>query len=117
MSLELQGLRKSFGGLPVIDGIDLEIPDGGVTTLLGPSGCGKTTLLRILAGLIDADAGDVRGFIPGDATILFQEPRLLPWETVAGNVEFVLPADWSAADRRVAVEAALADVQMVEFAS
>jgi ABC-2 type transport system ATP-binding protein len=54
------GLRKSYGDLVVLDGIDLTVPSGTVFALLGPNGAGKTTTVRILTTLIRADAGDVR---------------------------------------------------------
>ena len=117
MSVRISGLEKRFEELPVISSLDLEVPDEGVTCLLGPSGCGKTTLLRIVAGLIEPDAGRVEGVQPEETTILFQEPRLLPWETVVSNVEFVLPPAWSAEQRHTASEAILADVQMTDFSS
>ena len=53
------GLRKSFGARVVLDGLDLEVPEGSLTAVLGPSGSGKTTLLRVLAGFEHADAGTV----------------------------------------------------------
>ncbi|MFP4372753.1 MAG: ABC transporter ATP-binding protein [Spirochaetaceae bacterium] len=113
--LSIRGLTKRFDDLPVLDGLDLEVPSRGVTAVLGPSGCGKTTLLRIIAGLIGADAGRIEGVPAEQVTILFQEPRLLPWETVRANVEFVLPQTWDAAARAAAVWAVLEDVQMAEF--
>jgi ABC-2 type transport system ATP-binding protein len=54
------GLRKSFGDTLVLDGIDLEVPEGTVFALLGPNGAGKTTTVHILSTLIRADAGEVR---------------------------------------------------------
>jgi NitT/TauT family transport system ATP-binding protein len=114
--LSIRGLVKRFDDLPVLDGLDLDVPARGVTAVLGPSGCGKTTLLRILAGLVRADAGRIEGARPEQVTILFQEPRLLPWETVRANVEFVLPPHWEPGERAAAVAAVLADVQMAEFA-
>ncbi len=54
------GLRKSFGGKVVLDGIDLDVPEGTVVALLGPNGAGKTTTVEILSTLIGADAGQVR---------------------------------------------------------
>jgi ABC-2 type transport system ATP-binding protein len=54
------GLRKSFGGTVVLDGLDLEVPEGTVFSLLGPNGAGKTTTVHILSTLIRADAGEVR---------------------------------------------------------
>jgi NitT/TauT family transport system ATP-binding protein len=115
--VRISGLEKRFEELPVISSLDLEIPAEGVTCLLGPSGCGKTTLLRIIAGLIEPDAGRVEGVQPEETTILFQEPRLLPWETVVSNVEFVLPPVWPAEQRRAAAASILADVQMSDFSS
>jgi ABC-2 type transport system ATP-binding protein len=54
------GLRKSFGDQVVLDGIDLEVPEGSVFSLLGPNGAGKTTTVQILSTLIGADGGEVR---------------------------------------------------------
>lgn len=116
-ALSIRSLEKHFDGLPVIEGLDLEVPARGVTALLGPSGCGKTTLLRIIAGLIPADRGAVDGPNPEEITILFQQPRLLPWETVRSNVEFVMPPHAAQAERDAAVEAVLADVQMADFSA
>ena len=59
-AIHVAGLRKSFGELVVLDGIDLEVPEGTVFALLGPNGAGKTTMVRILSTLITADGGEVR---------------------------------------------------------
>ena len=59
-AIEVRGLRKSFGKQLVLDGIDLEVPEGTVFALLGPNGAGKTTAIHILSTLISADAGEVR---------------------------------------------------------
>jgi ABC-2 type transport system ATP-binding protein len=59
-AIEVSGLRKSFGHHVVLDGIDLSVPAGSVFALLGPNGAGKTTMVRILATLSAADAGDIR---------------------------------------------------------
>lgn len=57
--LELRGVRKAFGEVAVIGGLDLTFPEGRTTVLLGPSGCGKSTLLRLIVGLVQPDAGTV----------------------------------------------------------
>lgn len=82
--------------LPVLRDLQLDIQGGEVLAIVGPSGCGKTTLLRMLAGLESPDAGEVlidghpvRG-VGHERAIIFQEPRLLPWLTVLGNVAFGL---------------------------
>ena len=59
-ALEVTGLRKSYGDKVVLDGIDLDVPEGTVFSLLGPNGAGKTTTVQILSTLIGADAGAVR---------------------------------------------------------
>ncbi|HEU5006051.1 MAG TPA: sulfate ABC transporter ATP-binding protein [Jatrophihabitantaceae bacterium] len=60
MSIEAQGICKRFGDFVALDGVDLHVPSGRLTALLGPSGGGKSTLLRIIGGLEEADAGSVR---------------------------------------------------------
>ena len=52
MMLQVRNLKVSYGATVIVDGIDLDVPQGGVTTLIGPNGCGKSTLLRATAGLI-----------------------------------------------------------------
>ena len=58
--MQIRGLRKSFGSLPVLQGIDLDIADGEVVALIGRSGCGKTTLLRCINFLEEYDGGEIR---------------------------------------------------------
>ena len=99
LSLELQGIRKSFGEIDALDGIDLQIRRGEFFSLLGPSGCGKTTLLRIVAGLELADVGTVRigirdiGTLPAHqrpVNTVFQNYALFEHMTVEQNVSFGL---------------------------
>ena len=100
--LDICGLTKSFDGaagggrIPVLDAISFHIPKNQFVCLLGGSGCGKTTLLKIVAGLIEPDAGriEIEGRAvkgPGpDRSLVFQNYGLLPWRNVLGNVEFGL---------------------------
>jgi len=97
--VELTGLHKRFGDFVALDGIDLRIRRGEFFGLLGPSGCGKTTLLRILAGLEMADAGEVVirgrpvGHLPAhkrNVNTVFQSYALFPFMTVEENVGFGL---------------------------
>jgi NitT/TauT family transport system ATP-binding protein len=97
---------RSGGRLPVLDGIDLRIPGGGIVALIGPNGCGKSTLLRVIAGLLAPDAGEARlDDVPiagPDLRIglVFQEPRLLPWRSAADNITYPLElAGWPATRR------------------
>ena len=57
--LEITGIKKSFGGLKVLDGIDLAVEEGTVCQLVGPNGCGKTTLINIITGLLESDGGKI----------------------------------------------------------
>ena len=59
-AVQIRGLTKAFGRTPVLRGVDLDVPQGTVLSLLGPNGSGKTTLIRVLATLTRADAGEVR---------------------------------------------------------
>src|SRR6187402_198463 len=59
-AIRVSGLRKSYGELLVLDGIDIEVPEGTVFALLGPNGAGKTTTVQILTTLLTPDAGEVR---------------------------------------------------------
>ena len=97
--VELQELRRSFGDVHALDGMDLTIRPGELVVLLGPSGCGKTTALRVLAGLEDADSGrvlvdgrDVSGVPTSrrDMGMVFQAYSLFPHMTAQQNVEFGL---------------------------
>jgi sulfonate transport system ATP-binding protein len=83
-------IRKLFGDNVVIDGLDLDIHAGEFVAMLGRSGSGKSTFLRAL-GALDAD---VSGFlrVPARRAIVFQDPRLLPWQRVLANVTIGLPS-------------------------
>lgn len=87
--IKVRDLTVSFGDKTVLDRFSIDFPHGGITALSGPSGCGKTTLIRVLAGLQTPDSGAVEGV--GEAAILFQEDRLLPWRTVEQQISDVLP--------------------------
>ncbi|MDO3638857.1 ABC transporter ATP-binding protein [Mycolicibacterium arseniciresistens] len=96
MNLTLRDLVLSYGGAPVIDGLDLDVRPGEILVLTGPSGCGKSTVLRALAGLLTPDAGEVLAdgapvtTTSRDRAMVFQDNALLPWRTVQSNVELAL---------------------------
>ena len=95
--VSVRGVSKTYpGGVEALKDVDLDFPRGQLTTLLGPSGCGKTTLLKIIAGLIDASAGEVlvqgkKVSGPGpERAFVFQDFALMPWADVMRNVAFGL---------------------------
>jgi NitT/TauT family transport system ATP-binding protein len=69
----------------VLRDFSLSLPEAGVVGFVGPSGCGKTTLLRLLAGLESPAAGNITGLDGRRIAMVFQEDRLLPWETALAN--------------------------------
>jgi putative spermidine/putrescine transport system ATP-binding protein len=123
--LSLTGIRKSYGPVPVLHGLDLEVRPGELMTLLGPSGSGKTTLLKVIAGFEQLGAGRVAlggaditelRAAKRDIGMVFQNYALFPHMTVRGNVAFPLEM------RRLGrgeiarrVEAALALVNLADF--
>ena len=98
-TLELHGLRKSFGLIDVLEGIDLTLPDGEMLVIVGASGCGKSTMLRLVAGLERPTSGrvvlggrDVTNLDPSerDIAMVFQNYALYPHMTVRDNMAFSL---------------------------
>jgi urea transport system ATP-binding protein len=103
-ALELVGVSKRFGGLVVLDELDLVLERGAMTCILGPNGCGKTTLFNVITGALAPDGGDVRingmsvGGLPAyrisrtGVVRKFQVPGVYPDLTVAENLEVPLAA-------------------------
>ena len=97
--LELSHIQKAFDGVPVLRDISIQVEDGEIVSILGPSGCGKTTLLNIILGIVEADAGTIvyngedltrtvmekRGF-----NIVFQDYALFPNLNVYQNITYGL---------------------------
>jgi NitT/TauT family transport system ATP-binding protein len=81
---------KKYGDLEIFRDLSIEFLPGRINCILGPSGCGKTTLLNIISGAISLDKGDREYFENLSLSYVFQDPRLLPWKTVYGNIAFVL---------------------------
>lgn len=111
----LRAVTKTFGTHQVLHGIDLDVQAGEFVAIVGRSGCGKSTLLRLLAGLDEPSSGSIsvdgrRAEWRDSARLMFQEPRLLPWQRVVPNVAVGLTHARRRQERRQQAEEALAQV-------
>jgi NitT/TauT family transport system ATP-binding protein len=108
-AVSVRNVYKNYGDVEALRDLSLDFPKGQLTSLLGPSGCGKTTLLKIIAGLLPANSGEilvngkpVTG--PGpDRAFVFQDFALLPWASTIRNVAFGLELRGIAKSEREAV--------------
>ena len=123
--IELKSIRKSFGALDIIRGLDLRIEDGEFVVFVGPSGSGKSTLLRLVAGLEEVTSGqiliggeDVTDLGPADRALsmVFQSYALYPHKTVRGNMAFGLEvARTPRAEINRRVQAAAASLRLENY--
>ncbi len=120
-AVSCERVTKRFGTELILDNVSLELTRGSFTSLVGPSGCGKTTLLRIIAGLEQADAGelvmgDARSDHPGvkpSLAVVFQQGSLFPWKSVRRNVAFGL--ELAGVDRATITERVDRTLEMVHL--
>lgn len=108
--VRLQGVVRSFplsrGRREVLRGVDLDVAAGEIVAIVGPSGCGKSTLLRLVGGLDAPTGGSIRiddshvVDVDERTAVAFQEPRLMPWRTIAQNIELGLPRGTARRDGR-----------------
>lgn len=123
--LEIKNVVKRFGDFTAVDNVSLNVEAGEFFTLLGPSGCGKTTLLRMLAGFEEPDAGqimlagqDISHVSPEKRPVhtVFQSYALFPHMTVRENIAFPLKmAGWGKAKMESQVDELLEDVRLTPF--
>ena len=115
--IEFENVKKSFGGIKVLDGVSFKVEQGEILSIVGPSGTGKSVTLKHIVGLIEPDSGTV-SVQSKKIGFLFQSGALMAWLTVAENVALPLVETTSLSgeeiDRRVA--AALAAVGLSDAA-
>lgn len=124
--LSIRSVARRFGDTRAVDGVSLDVAQGEFVSLLGPSGCGKTTLLRLIAGFVEPDEGEIRignrpmkGVPPSKRNLglVFQNYSLWPHMTVADNVAFGLDCRGvDRTERRARVAESLAMVQLDSMA-
>jgi len=122
MEIRFEDISHAYDALPVLEHIELVVPDGEIVVLIGPSGCGKSTLLSIAGGLVAPSRGRVTltGSAPAHClnplTFVFQDFALLPWRTVEGNVSLVLESRGLAApDLKARIDDVLARTGLLDF--
>jgi NitT/TauT family transport system ATP-binding protein len=129
-AISVRGVDKAFAShdgtpTPALEGIDLDVAQGELVSLIGPSGCGKSTLLRVIADLVAPTRGEVtvNGVAAGRARLdraygmVFQQPVLFDWRTVQANVELPLEVlGWDPARRRRRAAEMLELVDLAGFA-
>jgi len=121
--LSINNVKKHYGQIDILKGIDIQLEDGEFLVLLGPSGCGKSTLLNIIAGLTDVSSGEIRigdrlvnDVHPKnrDIAMVFQSYALYPNMNVAKNMEFGLEMRGVGKDDRAAAIAKVAKLLQIE---
>jgi len=112
--LELCGVGFDYPGVPVIDGLDLEVAEGELVVCVGPSGCGKSTLLALLGGHLTPTRGTI--VRRGQGRTIYQDGGLFPWLTVRENIARGLRRGTAPAEARHKVADWLAITQLAEFA-
>ncbi|MEK8033959.1 ABC transporter ATP-binding protein [Ideonella sp. DXS29W] len=123
--VSLRGLRKRFGDVEVLKGIDLDVRNGEFMVFVGPSGCGKSTTLRLIAGLEELDEGDIlidgvsaKDQRPAErgTAMVFQSYALYPHMTVADNLGFALKmAGVGSAERKAQVQRAAETLRITDL--
>lgn len=116
MALRIDNLNKKYDDIRLYRDFSISFTEGIITCILGPSGCGKTTLLNIIGGIVKPDSGNMSGFEGKFMSYIFQDPRLLLWKTVRGNIEFVMEREMPLHERKKESDRLIRLVELDGFA-
>lgn len=116
-TISFRQVAKSFGGVPAVSPVDLDIRPGEFVSIIGPSGCGKSTMLRLGSHLDKPTSGTIERSTD-QVGYVFQDATLMPWRTVRGNVELLgeLDKDLDKATVAERVDRALGLVGLTDYA-
>ncbi len=117
MALRIENLNKKYEKISLFRDFSISFTEGIITCILGPSGCGKTTLLNIIGGIIRPESANMSGFEGKLMSYIFQDPRLLLWKTVRGNIEFVMDRDMTDSERHKESDRLIRLVELDGFAN
>ncbi|WP_368236016.1 ABC transporter ATP-binding protein [Clostridium perfringens] len=114
MSIKLINIEKNFGNKKIYDKFSLTFEEGKINCILGKSGCGKSTLLNIIANLEDINSGEIIG-VPEKIAYVFQEDRLIEWNSIYTNMELPLLKFYTKDEREEKIKGILREVELGDY--
>ena len=114
MSIKLINIEKNFGNKKIYDKFSLIFEEGKINCILGKSGCGKSTLLNIIANLEDINSGEIIG-VPEKIAYVFQEDRLIEWNSIYTNMELPLLKFYTKDEREEKIKNILREVELEDY--
>lgn len=114
MSIKLINIEKNFGNKKIYDKFSLTFEEGKINCILGKSGCGKSTLLNIIANLEEINSGEIIG-VPEKIAYVFQEDRLIEWNSIYTNMELPLLKFYTKDEREEKIKSILREVELEDY--
>ena len=114
MSIKLINIEKNFGNKKIYDKFSLTFEEGKINCILGKSGCGKSTLLNIIANLEEINSGEIIG-VPEKIAYVFQEDRLIEWNSIYTNMELPLLKFYTKDEREEKIKSILREVELGDY--
>ncbi|WP_096516226.1 ABC transporter ATP-binding protein [Clostridium perfringens] len=114
MSIKLINIEKNFGNKKIYDKFSLNFEERKINCILGKSGCGKSTLLNIIANLEEINSGEIIG-VPEKIAYVFQEDRLIEWNSIYTNMELPLLKFYTKDEREEKIKSILREVELGDY--